>query len=319
MMPTLPRHVVLLGVQRDNPTLGEAVSELGITGRIALVTAGWREREDEDGELSRHLGGRTVNLRLYARADALFAADPELALAYRERQQRLRERLDFYRVRVAHALAADHVIRQRRAPRAIVEDELRASTDAIRTLDAWHLARCRDHHRAFVDAIGPDEREEVVRHRRAIAELLDGCEAIAIAGGHVATLRNRLVLFDVARLAGARPLFAWAGGAMVVTERVVLFHDDPPRGPAESEILDDGLGLVPDVVVFPEPERRLDLANREGVGTKARRFAPSTCLALPARARVTFTAGRATFASGAIELLPTGEHSPYVPRREGAP
>ena len=35
--------VVLLGAQRFDPSLGAAVSELGVTGRIATITAGWQE------------------------------------------------------------------------------------------------------------------------------------------------------------------------------------------------------------------------------------------------------------------------------------
>ena len=39
----------------------------GLTGPFATVTAGWEEREPDDGELDQLLGGRSVNLRLYAR------------------------------------------------------------------------------------------------------------------------------------------------------------------------------------------------------------------------------------------------------------
>jgi hypothetical protein len=318
MVAPHPR-VVLLGSQRTDPTLADAVAELGIQGRVAVVTAGWREREDEDPELSRHLGGRTVNLRLYARAEHLREADPELGRAHRELQQRLRERLDFYRIRVLHALEADHVIRQRRAPPAMLEDEMRASIEAIRLLDGWHLARCREHHLAFAEQVRLSDRAEVVRYRREIAEIVGGCDAIAIAGGHVATLRNRLVLFDVARAAGVRPVLAWSGGAMVATDRIVLFHDDPPQGAAASEVFDDGLGLVPRVVVFPEPEQRLDLAHRERVGATAQRFAPARCIALPARSRVTWIEGCATAAIGAVELLPSGACRPFTPSAGEAP
>ncbi|HWE24492.1 MAG TPA: hypothetical protein VG496_11210, partial [Myxococcales bacterium] len=82
-----PSAVVLLGAQRFEPTLGAAVAELGVTGRIATITAGWQERELEDEELSEHLGRRTVNLRLHGRGEELFAADPELQAAHRERQE----------------------------------------------------------------------------------------------------------------------------------------------------------------------------------------------------------------------------------------
>jgi hypothetical protein len=37
-----PRAVVLLGAQRFDPSLGAAVAELGLKGRIATITAGWQ-------------------------------------------------------------------------------------------------------------------------------------------------------------------------------------------------------------------------------------------------------------------------------------
>ena len=38
-------------------------------------------------------------------------------------------------------------------------------------------------------------------------------------------------------------------------------------------------------VVLPQPEFRLKLEDRERIKTMARRFAPATCLAMPARSR----------------------------------
>ena len=125
-----PSAVVLLGAQRFEPTLGAAVAELGVNGRIAIITAGWQERESEDDELTAHLGRRTVNLRLHARGEELFAADPELRAAHRERQDALRHRQDFYRIRLEHELEADRVIRQRVAPAEIVSSPSRSQSRA---------------------------------------------------------------------------------------------------------------------------------------------------------------------------------------------
>ena len=61
--------LVLLGPQRLRPTLKDAIACLGVTGRVATVTAGWEEREGEDAELDEHLAGRTVNLGLFPRAE----------------------------------------------------------------------------------------------------------------------------------------------------------------------------------------------------------------------------------------------------------
>jgi hypothetical protein len=123
-------------------------------------------------------------------------------------------------------------------------------------------------------------------------------------------LVNRLLLFGLESLIGARTLFAWSAGAMAVSQRVVLFHDDPPQGQGASEVLDAGLGLVPNLVVFPEPERRLKLDDAVHVGLMARRFAPSRCIALPSRASVVMHEGRVVRTSGVVHLSRAGDALP---------
>jgi hypothetical protein len=73
---------------------------------------------------------------------------------------------------------------------------------------------------------------------------------------------------------------------MAISERVVLFHDSPPQGPGAAEVLDAGLGFVGDVVVLPQPEFRLKLGDRQRLKVMVRRFAPATCIAMPARSRM---------------------------------
>lgn len=291
MISSDTRAVVLLGAQRYNPTLGDAVRDLGVEGRVATITAGWQERESEDDDLVEHLQGRTVNLRLHARAEEVFRADPTLFEAHRANQALLRQRQDCYRIRLEHAIDAQHVIAQRSAPKEILEDEERASLDAIRAIDAMHLERCARDRRTFEDTYSPSTRPLVAKHHAEIAEIVEGCDAIAIAGGHVASLLNRLRLFGIEQLTKGKVVFAWCAGAMAISERVVLFHDSPPQGPGSPEVLDRGLGLVGEVVVLPQPEFRLRLDDRARLGRFARRFAPSTCLALPARSRVTWLRG----------------------------
>jgi hypothetical protein len=93
---------------------------------------------------------------------------------------------------------------------------------------------------------------------------------------------------------------------MAVSDRVVLFHDDPPQGPGAAEVLDRGLGLCADVVPLPQPETRLRLDDAERVSVLARRFAPARCIALPARARATFLDGRVERAFGPSHLREDG-------------
>ena len=225
------KPVVLLGAQRFDPTLGAAVEELGIKGRIATITAGWQERESEDEELNAHLQNRTVNLKLHARGDEVFLEDPELRDAHRERQDQLRHRQDFYRIRLEYELECDRVIQKRNAPREIMAEQVETGNDTLRELDRTHLANCVMQHTAFNEGWRLQERPSVKKHRDEIAELIGDCEAVAIAGGHVATLVNRLTLFGLGPMCKGKTVFAWSAGAMAVSERVVLFHDDPPQGP----------------------------------------------------------------------------------------
>lgn len=286
------RSVVLLGAQRFDSTLGGVVNEHRVSGPIALITSGWQDREADDSALCGHLGCTTRNLLLYDRAERLFVEDGELSRAHREKQTKLRHKQDFYRIRLEHELAANHVIRQRNAPPDVVEEEEGASVAAIRALDDYHLAQCARVHAEFEAALTPLERQSVKAHRDELREILDGCEAVCIAGGHVVSMLNRMRLFGIKELIAGKTIFAWTAGAMTMSERVVLFHDDPPQGPGASEILDEGLGLVPGVVVLPHPETRLRLHDPERVSVLARRFAPAACLAFPEGAHLTYVEGR---------------------------
>lgn len=284
--PKPPSYVVLLGAQRFDSTLGSVVRRLECEGPIALITAGWREREDEDEPLRSHLACETVNLRLFHRSEEVFERDPELAQAHRDKQTKLRHKQDFYRIRLEHELAANHVIRQRRAPADVLAEEERASISAIRQLDSYHLAECRRVNAEYEAATRPLERPVVREHRDELREHLAGCHAIAIAGGHVAALLNRMRMFGIPELITGQAVFAWSGGGMVVSDRLVLFHDFPPQGSGASEILDEGLGLVRDVLPFPHPHARLRMNDPARISVLARRFAPAACLALPEGAHV---------------------------------
>jgi hypothetical protein len=308
-----PRAVVLLGAQRFNPTLSDAIAAHNVDGPIATITAGWQEREADDHDLHEHLGNRTVNLRLHERAEDVFRNDPALNAAHRKRQDILRHKQDFYRIRLEHELDAEHVIRTRRAPPEILAEELTASLESIRELDRWHLEQCSRVREEFDRQWVVSERRSVARHRREIEQVLAGCAAIAIAGGHVASLLNRLLLFGIRELINGLPLFAWTAGAMSIGERVVLFHDTPPQGPGVAEVLDCGLGIVKDVVPLPHPETRLKLDDAERVALMARRFAPASCLVFPARSYVTVSQDGFASPREVSSLHPDGTVIPLVP------
>lgn len=279
--------VILLGPQSHKETLASELKAHGIRGRIATVTAGWQEREDEVQPLHAHLEGRSENLRLHSRADDVFAEHPDLEEAHRERQVRLRDLQDLYNVRVEHAMAAVAELARSSLRGDLVEEQWRASVATVAAIDAEHMEDIRGIHGEFAGRLDFGKRAAVRRHRREITKILGECDALAIAGGHVAVLLNRLRLFDIAKSWNDGPVVAWAAGAMVLTERVVLYHDSPPQGPGNPEVLEIGLGLVRGIVALPHAEHRLRLDDPDRVSRFAMRFAPLRCVAMDDGARLT--------------------------------
>jgi hypothetical protein len=107
------------------------------------------------------------------------------------------------------------------------------------------------------------------------------------------------------------PIFAWSAGAMAITQRVVLFHDSPPQGPGNAELLGEGLGLVPGTVVLPHAVKRLQLDDPLRVSLFARRFAPDRCVTLDQGERMIWDGRRWT--AQARQLLPSGMVVPIDP------
>lgn len=306
----LRRRVILLGPQRLFPTLVHAVDSLGLPGRIAAVTAGWEEREGEDQELSAHLGGRTVNLRIWERGEDAYGRDKELHAAVRDRNEKLRVLQELYQLRLAHLLSAAEAILARGQPpglQAIYQQECDSAIEAVRALDREHLERIHEQHRLFEERWKPAEREHVLRHRKELRAILDDCSIVCIAGGHVSILLRRLRLFGFQELLTRQPLIAWSAGAMVASERVVLFHDDPPQGAGSAEVYEAGLGIATGIVPLPHADKRLELGDRRRVSLFARRFAPDLCAALPPKTRLDFENGRWAAQSGTRLLTHNGE------------
>ncbi len=272
------RRAALLGPQRFRPCVAAVLDALGCAGSLAVVTAGWQEREEEVDELRAHVEREVVNLRLYARTESALADDPELAAALRQHQEDLQRLQELYRLRLTLALRAVVELESRDDP--LAADARREALRAVQVLDRRHLMRIRRERAAFEARLRPSDRPSVARHRAQLRRALERVSAVAIAGGHVAVLLNRLRLFGIHDLAPTLPIVAWSAGAMALSERVVLFHDDPPQGPGHAEILDAGLGICPRVVPLPHASRRLSLGDAGRVARFAQRFAPAVCLAL---------------------------------------
>ena len=274
--------LTLLGPQTDSPTVGGVLEELGIKGKLGLITCGWEEREELDsGELCAQLPNETHNLRLFARFEEVLERDEPFFQALLDRNDRLRTMQRLYRKRLDHQLNAVWQLHTMSVPRMeLLMPERANSVYAVARLDAHYVDRLREIHSAFEDLWNPSERPVLVEIREQIAAETKDCEAILIAGGDVGVLIDRLRLFDMRRVLRRKNVIAWSAGAMSLAEQIVLFHDHPPQGKGNPEIYDDGLGLCPKVVLLPHASARLDLDDRLRVKILASRFAPSTCVTL---------------------------------------
>ncbi len=282
------RVLTLLGPQRLQTTIAAAIERLGAEGQIAAVTAGWQEREAEIEELRQHLGRPVVDLRLHRRCERVFAAEPALFHAHRSRQNRLREMHQLYRYRLDFALEPARELLRREGDAELLEPEREAAIEAVRDLDRRYLQRIAEVHRAFEHEHPPGSHAALERQRAEVATIVGDSGALMIAGGHVAVLVNRLRLFRFAELAVDKPVIAWSAGAMALAERVVLFHDSPPQGAGNAEVLDLGLGLFSGLLPLPHARRRLRLDDPCRVALFARRFAREVCLPLDEGDAVTF-------------------------------
>ena len=300
-------RVILLGPQRK-PTVDAAVRLLGTLrertdGPVATINAGWQEREEDDGELSRVLGGRDVNLRLYRRWRDVQERDPEYVAGERRLAATLAELADLYLVRLDHALQAVYALQRVVQPAG---DRLRGeavseAVAAVRELDAAHLHRVNEARLEFFGRLRPHDRPVIAEHRAAVAAVLGSASVLVLAGGHVGVLTDVLHLFNVAAALNeaaqkkaalneaalnGSPVIAWSAGAMALTDRIVLFHDRAPQGPGHPEVWGSGLSVVRDVVLLPHARARLLLDDAPRMTVLARRFAPARCVLLEAGTRL---------------------------------
>jgi len=269
--------IVVLGPQRW-PTLDAVVRSLDLSGPIATVTAGWQEREPDDAEFDALVGGRSVNLRLHARWQDVLARDPEYAAAELEHRAALRELQELHLVQLDGALRGLREVARYGGSRPPIRDAASADAEAVvRLVDERHLARVREARAAFEAGWHPGERLAAAGHRTEVRQVLDAAAALVVAGGHVGVLLHVLRLFAV----GAAPVvIAWSAGAMALTERVLLFHDRAPHGPAHPEFLDVGLGWIPGCVLLPHARRRLRTDDTARMAELAGRAAPARCVVL---------------------------------------
>jgi len=303
---------ILLGPQSPVANLPRAVEVSGARGPIVSITAGWRDSEGEIDELSEDLGCPVEDLQIYQRAEAIFASEPELRALQRQRQDRLRELQRLYRMRLTPTLAAARRMMRASADPELLEIEQRAAVAQVRALDRHHLRRILALHRDFDTRRSALDIPRASAERETVHRLVESAGLVLIAGGHVAELLNRIRLFRLGELLARKPVIAWSAGAMALSERIVLFHQNAPQGKSDAEILDAGLGIVRRQVLLPHAQSRLDWRDRTRLALFSRRFAPAACLTLDNGSMVTIENSRVVFASRSSRLLKTGRKSPVA-------
>lgn len=300
---------ILLGPQRKVPIVRDAIATLvprDDRRPLVAVTAGWEERESEDQELREHVERPLVNLEVWARVERIFERDRELLLAMRQRHDTLRAVQELYRLRLSGLMDPARELLRRTGDEALLAPERHDAMAMVRALDQQHMRRVAEIHAEFEARWRPHERAAVQREKRELQRFLQSASCLLLAGGHVSVLLHRLRLFDLFGLYGDRPVIAWSASAMVLAERIVLFHDDPPQGSSHAEVMEAGFGLVPDLVALPHAKKRLLADDTLRVQLFARRFAPALCALLDDGSRLDWRGARWRATAGTRRLTESG-------------
>ncbi len=297
----------MLGPQLPETSVRQALETLSLSGPIVSITAGWRDSEGEIEELQADIGQPVEDLMIYHRAEEIFAREHELRALQRERQDKLRELQQFYRMRLTPAMQAARSLLGAEGRPDLLRLEQRAAISQVRALDRHHVTRIAAIHRDFDVHRATLDIPTATAQRDKILEKVANAGLVLIAGGHVAVLLNRMRLFRLSDSLLHKPVIAWSAGAMVLGERIVLFHDDAPQGERDAEVLDAGLGIVRKLIPLPHAKSRLDWSSRTRMALFSRRFAPATCCTLDSGSMIRLESGRITGATASFVVTRSGQ------------
>jgi hypothetical protein len=303
----------MLGPQLPETNVRQAMETLSFSGPIVSITAGWRDSEGEVEDLQADIGHPIEDLMIYHRAEDIFAREHELRTLQRERQDQLLELQRLYRIRLTPAMQAARSLLRDQGPPDLLRLEQRAAISQVRALDRHHVARIAAIHHEF------DVRRAVLKiptataQRDKVLEKVASAGVVLIAGGHVAVLLNRMRLFRLSDSLLNKPVIAWSAGAMVLGERIVLFHDDAPQGERDAEVLDAGLGIVHRLIPLPHAKSRLDWSSRTRMTLFSRRFAPAACCTLDSGSMIRLESGRIVSAVASSVMTRSGHRKELLP------
>lgn len=272
---------LLLGPQRPVVNLDTSIERARIEdGPIGVISAAWQEAEGDIAEVQRLSKNPLFDLKLYQRAEELVEADSNLHDAYRLRQQKLKQQQQLYRLRLQQLMIAAREILRATGDPEVITEERRHAISQLRALDRHHLRQLRKLNQHFEENYSVGTHSLLAEYAAAIAEDLTRCKTVLITGGNVMVLLNRLHLFGLGKLLESKNIIGWSAGAMVLCNRIVLFHDRMPQGRRDPEIIGEGLGILPDIVLLPDAKGRLRANDTSRVSLFSRRFSPAVCLTL---------------------------------------
>lgn len=281
---------ILFGPQRPVTNLSGVATNSDLpAGPIAVISAGWQENEEFTDDVAEIVRRPLHNLRLYHRADEVFADDPKLHETYRERQEALIGLQRLYRTRLRQLIIAARQLQQSEADADLLKQERRHAIAQLKTLDRHHLRRVEAIHASYADAISAAESEALAGHTEEIGRELADYETVLIAGGNVVVLMNRLRLFGMAELLSEKHIIAWSAGAMVLGAHIVLFHDRMPQRRRDPEFLSAGTGIIPGFVFLPDAKHRLRGNDHARVDLLRRRLLPANGVTLDSGAMLRFS------------------------------
>jgi len=307
MNQTVPWRI-LLGPQRPQINLDAAIAQSGIgDAPIAVISAAWREAEGDIGDIQRLVANPLHDLGIYNRAEKVFKADASLQLAYRQRQDQLIEQQRMYRLRLRQLTIAAREILRAEGNTAAIAEERRHAISQLRALDRHHLRQTRKIAARFDEQFSIDHNPLLADHVTALKEELARCDTVLITGGHVVVLLNRLNLFGFDSLLSNKNIIGWSAGAMVLSDRIVLFHDRLPQGRRDPEVMCEGLGMVPDTVLLPDARGRWRHNDPVRSSLFSRRFSPATCLTIDNGSLLRMQAGKVTDSEGIQHVTREGK------------
>ena len=314
-----PARFCALGAQAAGPSRHREPA-LRSADRVLIVTASWGRGELNDQPLRAGFAaqgrGPADNLRLWTAMASFLKERPVVQGLFSEHTSAFEQLCDAYAVendaltntmrdawaRARSELGIKHFPRllnrgDRQVPgpptrpvHHLIEhalaQQVQRQVDALVNADDLRANTLRELWAHFLLAAGLEFDGLWQEQRQVLQERLLRSSLIAIAGGDPSTLLTALRFFDlggvfVEAVRRGAHVFGSSAGAMVLGQRVIIFHDRRlPR--QEFLLLDNGLGLSRGVQIFPHVHDRLHTEDPFNLAYLSARFRHRLCVGLNA-------------------------------------